>query len=122
MSSTKASLLTFPFPKCFISTIINIPDITNANPSANGPAYNTPISPNKLPNVTIAGIKNKICLDNDSIALFALFPIAWKNIPDGICTPLQITNIKYVLNAIHANSMYSSFPLPNIDISLSGIV
>ena len=32
----------------------------------------------------MAGINTAICLDIDKIALLALFPIAWKNIPDGI--------------------------------------
>ena len=96
--------------------------IINANKSANGPANNTPLIPNILLKIIIAGIKNTICLDNDSIALLLLFPIAWKNIPDGICIPLNIVSIRYILNAIHANCIYFSSPLPNIDINLSGIV
>ena len=44
--------------------------------------------------MNIAGINNTICLDSDKIALLLLFPIAWKKIPAGICTPLQIHNIK----------------------------
>ena len=110
------SLLTFvsletisfsvPFSfKCFISLINKNAASTNANPSATGPAYNTPIIPNLLLKIIIAGINITICLESDNIALFVLFPIAWKNIPDGICTPLNIHKSKYVLNAKHANSM-----------------
>ena len=34
--------------------------------------------------IIIDGINITICLESDNIALFVLFPIAWKNIPDGI--------------------------------------
>ena len=77
---------TFTFP-CFnflISLIKNIVANMNANPSANGPANKTPCIPNIFPKIIIAGIKKAICLDIESIALIMLFPIAWKNIPDGI--------------------------------------
>ena len=104
-SSTVTVSLFSLFLKCLTSKINNVEAIKNASPSANGPAYNIPSIPHSFPNVTIAGIKNSICLDNDNTALFTLFPIAWKNIPDGIWIPLHITNIKYVLNAIQANSI-----------------
>ena len=77
----------------------------NANPSATGPALNTPIIPYAWLNIIIAGINITICLESDNIALFVLFPIAWKKIPDGIWTPLNIQSNKYVLNAKHANSI-----------------
>ena len=99
--------VTFTFP-CFnflISLIKNIVANMNANPSANGPANKTPCIPNIFPKTIIAGIKKAICLDIESIALIMLFPIAWKNIPDGIWIPLQMQSIKYVLNAKHANSI-----------------
>ena len=83
-----------PFFNFLTSLINNILAIIKANPSAKGPEYKTPCIPNICPNTTIAGIKNNTCLDNDNIALFILFPIAWKNIPEGICIPLQIHNIK----------------------------
>ena len=50
------------------------------------------------------------------------FPIAWKNIPDDICIPLNIVNIKNVLKVIQANSLYSLSPEPNNPINFSGIV
>ena len=79
------SFFNISFFKFFTSNINNIDANTNANPSANGPAYNIPLIPQKFHlNIIIAGIKNTICLDIDNIALFILFPIAWKNIPDGI--------------------------------------
>ena len=77
----------------------------NANPSATGPALNTPIIPYIWLNIIIDGINITICLESDNIALFVLFPIAWKNIPDGIWTPLNMQSNKYVLNAKHANSI-----------------
>ena len=52
----------------------------------------------------IAGIKNIICLDRDNTALLTLFPIDWKNIPAGICIPVNMHSIKNILNAEHANS------------------
>ena len=94
VSSGSASLFIFVCFKCFTSIINNVDAIINASKSANGPANNTPLIPNILLNIIIAGIKNNICLDNDSIALLLLFPIAWKNIPDGICIPLNIVSIK----------------------------
>ena len=98
--------LTFPFAfNPLTSFIKNIAAKINANPSATGPALNTPIIPNIWLNIIIDGINITICLESDNIALFVLFPIAWKNIPDGICTPFTIVSIKYVLNAKHANSM-----------------
>ena len=89
----------------FLLVGTNVSAMTNAIPSAIGPADNTPCTPKMFPNIIIAGINKTICLDIDNIALFKLFPIAWKNIPDGIWTPLNIHNIKYVLNAKQANSM-----------------
>ena len=86
----------FNFLTCNIKSTLAT---TNANPSAKGPAYNIPWIPNVAPNITIAGIKNKICLDKEITALFTPFPIAWKKIPAGIWIPLQMHNIKYVLNA-----------------------
>ena len=71
-------------PNFLTSRIININAIINAIPSAIGPADNTPCTPNIFPNIIIAGISKTICLDTDNIALITLFPIAWKNIPDGI--------------------------------------
>ena len=56
----------------------------NATASANGPEYNTPLIPNTLPNIIIAGIRSNTCLESDKIALFLLLPIAWKNIELGI--------------------------------------
>ncbi len=76
VSSTKAWLFSLPCFKCFTSNINKIPAITNANPSATGPAYKTPIIPKAFPNTTKAGIKNKICLDSDNNALLILFPTA----------------------------------------------
>ena len=76
VSSSNASLCILAFPRCFISIISNMPAIINAKPSANGPEYKNPFIPKVSPSKIIAGIKNSTCLDNESIALFALFPIA----------------------------------------------
>ena len=78
------TIFTFPCFSFLTSLIKNIVANMNANPSANGPANRTPCTPNIFPKTSIAGIKNAICLDIESIALIILFPIAWKNIPDGI--------------------------------------
>ena len=67
-------------------------------------------------------MKNNICLDNVKNADLLGFPIAWKNIPDAICIPLNIVNIKNCLNVIQANSLYNSSPEPNNPINCSGIV
>ena len=104
------SSFTISFTFAFIfnpltSFIKNIAANINANPSATGPALKTPIIPNIWLSIIIDGINITICLESDNIALFVLFPIAWKNIPDGICTPFTIVNIKYVLNAKQANSI-----------------
>ena len=104
-SSKIASFLDVFLLRFFISKNNNVQASINAIPSATGPAAKTPVNPKIPPNINIEGINNIICLDNDNKALFELFPIAWKNIPDGIWTPLHMHNNKYVLKAIQANSM-----------------
>ena len=94
VSSTNVLLFIVLFPRLRISTAIKIADIQKANPSATGPEYKNPLIPNMLVNVIIAGIKNSTCLEEDNNALLTLFPIAWKNIPDGICIPFTMHNIK----------------------------
>ncbi len=121
VSSSKAWLFIVPLFRFLTSNISNEIESIKANPSAKGPAYKIPIRPNIFPKTINAGIKNIICLDKDNIALFKLFPIAWKKIPDGICIPFTIHNKRYILKAKQANFMYSSSPLPKIAISLSGI-
>ena len=81
-----------------------------------------PITLKKWDKIMADGIKNKICLDNVKIADLVGFPIAWKNIPDAICIPLNMVNIKNILNDKHANSLYKASPEPNIPINCSGIV
>ena len=75
------TLLFFKFLTSFIKKIVAK---INANPSATGPANKTPVIPKIWLSIIIAGIKITICLESDNIALFPLFPIAWKNIPEGI--------------------------------------
>ena len=96
--------------------------ITNASPSVIGPAYITPIILNVFASNIAIGVKNNICLDNVKNADLLGFPIAWNIIPDAICIPLNMVNIKNVLNVIHANSLYNTSPDPNNPINFSGMV
>ena len=105
VSSIRAWLFTLDLPRFFTSKAIKIVASTKAVPSATGPAYKIPINPNIFERIIIAGIKMITCLDSDNTALSGLFPIAWKKLPDGICIPLQMQSIKYILKLRQANSI-----------------
>ena len=61
------------FPRFFNSKIINVTAIIKDNPSATGPANNTPLIPNNVPSIIKAGTSMTICLESDNIALLMLF-------------------------------------------------
>ena len=61
-----------------------IPVIINANKSATGQAHNNPLIPNNFDNIRIDGTKNNICLDNEQIIDFLVFPSDWKKIEHAI--------------------------------------
>ncbi len=49
--------------------------------SANGCAYNTPLSPNKPGSIRIAGIKKIPCLASDRTAACLPLPSDWNSVP-----------------------------------------